>query len=432
MPAETSLAALIKARASVAQMEVLSAAKEVAARLQTPLYLVGGAVRDLLATGELRDFDLVVEGNGIELARQVAEQIEGRFRAHDRFLTAEVGNDEFRADIVTARTEKYDQPAALPSVTAADMETDLARRDFTVNSMAYRLWPAEPPVLLDPYFGQRDLEEGWLRVLHQRSFVDDPTRILRGVRLGSRLGLAMEPETLKLAKEAIVSGAFEPLSAHRLRNELVLLLSEPDVEESLRRLEDMGFFGLLGSEDRLDSQRWNDVNRLVKQRETMIDSPTPVRWWLTIVMALMLEAPLSSRRRAARRLGLDDELERTLVEAPERLERAVSLLSEATVEAHRVRRVLDALSTEEIALLGAVATGQVQTRLDEWTATLRHIDLSIDGTDLVEAGFPPGPEFGRALESTLDARLDGVIDESQELEFAVGELEKGSPGRSAE
>lgn len=432
MPAETSLAALIDARASLAQKKVLTAAQEVAAERETPLYLVGGAIRDLLATGELRDFDLVVEGDGIGLARELAQRIDGRFRSHDRFLTAEVANEDIRADIVTARVERYDEPAALPSVTAASMEEDLARRDFSVNSMAYRLWPAAPLLLLDPFSGKVDLDDGWLRVLHRDSFIDDPTRILRGVRLGSRLGLTMEPGTLELAEEAIALGAFEPLSPDRLRSELILVLSEREAEKSLRLLEEIGFLRFLGFSAPFASHQWSAVGQLIDQRESAVESEAPIRWWLAILMAVTFDAPHAERLELARRLGLDDDLERTLVDTPEQLERAFSLLSESSVAAHRVRRELDALSPEAIAVMGLVARGQVRSWLDKWTETLRYIELDIDGSDLIDAGYAPGPEIGRVLESTLDARLDGVIDGTQELQFADDELRRAKAKRDSQ
>lgn len=425
MPVESSLAAMIDARASTAQMELLAAAKQVAARLRAPLYLVGGAVRDLLATGELRDLDLVVEGDAIELARQLADQIGGSFRAHNRFLTSEVATDEIRADLATARTEIYDQPATLPVVSTGELKDDLSRRDFTVNSMAYRLWPEEPALLVDPFSGQRDLDEGWLRALHERSFSDDPTRILRGVRLGSRLGMRMDPETVRMATEAVASGAFEPLSASRLRQEMILLLEEPEVEESLRRLEEVGFLRFLGLTAPLEAQHWNAVKRLADQRSTLepaADSRRPVRWWLAYLMGIALDSPASSRAEMAQRLDLNEDLAGALVEAGEHLEGVVSVLSGEDVEAHTVRRVLETLTLEEIVLLGAVAEGTTKVWFERWVDSLRHIQLAISGADLVDAGFLPGPEIGRALEATLDARADDLIEPSQELQFAIEEL----------
>lgn len=425
MSADLSLAALIEARASVVQKELLVAASQVAARLRAPLYLVGGAVRDLLATGELRDLDLVVEGDGIELARLLAEEIGGSVRTHDRFLASEVANDDIRAHVVTARTEIYDQPAALPLVSAGDLEDDLSRRDFTINSMAYRLWPEEPTLLIDPFSGQRDLEEGWLRVLHDQSFFDDPTRILRGVRLGSRTGMKMEPETLGLAVEAVESGAFETLSASRLRQELILLLEELDVAESLRRLEKIGFLRWLGLTAPLEAHHWNAIDRLS-------DSRQPVRWWLACLMSTTLGAPVSNRVEMAKRLDLDKELAGALVGASEHLETALSILSGADVRAHTVRRALDALTPEETVLLGGVVAGATKNWFDEWSESLRHIRLSISGTDLADAGFSPGPEIGRALAATLDARVDGLIEPSQELPFAIEVLTSENHGRTPE
>ena len=185
---------------------------------------------------------MVVEGDGIELAARLAAALGGQVRAHPAFLTAVMvdpqGDD---IDVATARSERYRAPAALPEVRAAALREDLFRRDFTVNTMAIRLGPEPGAELIDLFDGRRDLEEKSLHVLHGRSFIDDPTRILRGVRLEQRLGFRLSPDTLELVEGALAEGVFDLLSGSRLREELILLLDDPALAlGGIERLAELG------------------------------------------------------------------------------------------------------------------------------------------------------------------------------------------------
>src|SRR4029077_16040913 len=187
----------------------------------------GGTVRDILLGEPGFDVDVAVEGDAIGLARAIAKQLAGRVREHEKFGTAVVlyGDDQ-RVDVVTARTEFYDAPAALPTVEHASIRDDLRRRDFTINAMAASLRGGDFGRLLDPFGGRRDLVAGRIRVLHNLSFIDDPTRILRGIRYENRYGFRMDEHTARLARGCIEMGLVGDLSSERLRDELELLLSE--------------------------------------------------------------------------------------------------------------------------------------------------------------------------------------------------------------
>jgi len=214
----------------------------VAAEMGVEAWLVGGTVRDLLLGRDGPDLDFVAVGDGAGLAAAVQRALGGRLLRHAEFLTADVIDAEgVHLDVATARQESYEAVAALPDVwPAATLDDDLSRRDFTVNAMALRL-PASLPEsvndgldvgglaasasLADPSGGRRDLAAGALRVLHERSFLDDPTRVLRGVRFEARLGLRLTPETEELARQAVAAGAFARLSGSRLRRELISAVS---------------------------------------------------------------------------------------------------------------------------------------------------------------------------------------------------------------
>src|SRR5919109_1443387 len=205
------------------------------------VYLVGGTVRDILLGERNFDVDIAVEGDAIALAEALAGALGGRVRPHPQFGTAVVlYGEDGRVDVVTARTEFYDAPAALPSVEHASIREDLFRRDFTINAMAVSLRGEDFGRLVDPFHGRRDLREGVIRVLHNLSFIDDPTRIFRAIRYENRYGFRMDEHTVRLARGCIEMGLVGDLSSARLRDELVLLLEEGEVEHSILRLAELG------------------------------------------------------------------------------------------------------------------------------------------------------------------------------------------------
>src|SRR5207302_3864097 len=228
----------------LAQLERLAPVFEAVAALSEAydgVYLVGGTVRDILLGEPSFDVDIAVEGDAIALAQSLADALGGRVRAHEKFGTAVViyGEGE-RVDVVTARTEFYDAPAALPTVEHASIREDLFRRDFTINAMAASLKGADFGRLVDPFGGRRDLEARRIRVLHNLSFIDDPTRIFRAIRYENRLGFRMDDHTERLARGTVEMGLVGDLSSERLRNELIALLEEGPGHHSILRLREIG------------------------------------------------------------------------------------------------------------------------------------------------------------------------------------------------
>jgi len=428
---ELSLAASLEESASPEQNRYLDVCQAAAAQLEMPLYLVGGAIRDLLLTGKTLDLDidLVVEGDALALGEVVAQELGVRPRAHRRFLTAEIELGDTHIDLVTARRERYDEPASLPRVEPGELEDDLARRDFTVNAMALRLWPPGDEQVVDPWGGREDLAKRRLRVLYDRSFFDDPTRILRGARIGARLNLEFDTRTANLAAEAIAVGAFDPLSGTRLRHELILLLEDEQVELSLKRLAELGFLPVLNLPRKWTESDWTPLRSVLKLREKGLpgaaDDLEP-HWWLALLMSLCARDPRSEREQLARRLDLDGELRRTLVDFAERTERAVAVMEAPDATPHEVCVMLDALAPEELVVVMATGSDEVIRWVDRWLTELRDLRLAIDGDDLRAVGFAESPQLGRALEETLTARQNGSIDVSQELEFAVETMRKES------
>jgi tRNA nucleotidyltransferase (CCA-adding enzyme) len=398
-------------------------AAEVSRRHGIPAFLVGGVVRDLLLGRETRDLDLVVEGDGLAFARLYAKALDGRAREHPAFLTAVViDRDGVHVDLATARSEFYRAPAALPEVQTSALRQDLFRRDFTINTLAVRLGPETSPELIDFFGARRDLDEKTLRVLHSLSLIDDPTRVLRAVRLEARLGFHISAETRRLIGVALREGVFERLSGTRLREELYALLDEPaSALRALERLDELELVGVLHPQLRLDAGTrarlrecqaawdWLEVAGLpeprVEPRRLLL---------LALVFALGEEATAG----LADRLALAGHDRERLLEAVRRVLVAAEIL-DAAPPPHRVYRTLQPLHGEEILFLLAIGDEERRGRVRHYLTELQGLRLAVRGSDLLGHGVPAGPELGRALEVTLDARLDGRIPASAELEFAL-------------
>jgi tRNA nucleotidyltransferase (CCA-adding enzyme) len=397
---------------------------DVSRESRIPVYLVGGFVRDLLLERENRDLDLVAEGDGLEFAARLAEAVSGRARIHQAFLTAVVVDREgFHFDVATARSEFYRAPAALPEVQTSALRQDLFRRDFTINTLAIRLGPESKPELIDYFGGRRDLKERTLRVLHSLSFIDDPTRILRAVRLELRLGFRISPETLHLAEVALSEGVFDHLSGSRLREELALLLDDPALAlRGVERLAELGVLRALDPRLELDEA----VRARLREARAAHDwyrlegiADPAVEAWRLLLMALAAGFEPEDLVRLADRFMLAGEDRLLLTGFPARLATARSALhGRQPVPPHRIAEALEPLSGEELLLLMAEGDEMVRAWVRRYLTELRHLRLGIRGSDLLAAGVPPGPRIGEALRATRQARLDGRIAEADELRYA--------------
>ena len=392
-------------------------------------YLVGGFVRDLLLGREDRDLDVVVEGDGPAFARRLAAVLGGRVREHEAFLTAVVKlPDRSAIDVATARSEFYRAPAALPEVESSALRQDLYRRDFTINTLALRLGPQRSVELVDFFGGQRDLKEGVLRVLHSLSFIDDPTRVLRAVRLSLRLDLQISSETLRLIRVAVAEGVFDQLSGSRLREELDLLLDEPATAvRGLERLDELGVLPAIHPGLRVDARRL----ALLREARAAFDwhrlaglADPPVRLSRLLVLALARPLAAAARRELAVRLQWPPADADLLERFPWRIERALRELADPALRPHRAHQALGGLRGEELLLLFAEGGEEERAWVRRELVELRRLRLTVTGGDLVAQGHAPGPAIGAALAATRAARLDGEIGPDGELAHALAWLRR--------
>ena len=382
------------------------------------VFLVGGTVRDILLGERNFDVDVVVEGDAIALARAVADELDGRVRAHRKFGTAVViyGENE-RLDLVTARSETYHAPAVLPTVAPGTIQEDLHRRDFTINAMAVSLKGENLGELVDPFAGRLDLESGRIRVLHDRSFIDDPTRILRAIRYEDRYGFRMDEHTVELARQCIATGHVGDLSGARLRDELMALLEEGDVSHAIPRLAELGAEKEVHPHVVADEEAVRLFDRLRALNERYRLGIPAWRLGLEALARNLPHAEIDTWLHALKVRNHDiDQIEGAIVEGP-RIAADLGGTPADVVEAAEHR--------DPDAPLFALALTDSE-RLHEYFERLRGIRLEIDGTDIAELGLAESPRVGEILRELRRRKLNGELD-GKESELAAARELVGQP-----
>jgi tRNA nucleotidyltransferase (CCA-adding enzyme) len=404
--------------------DLLRTAGQVAERTGVAAYAVGGFVRDLLLDRPNLDIDIVAEGDGIAYAGALAHALGADFAAVTRFGTAHLRlplqSPELpaRMDVATARRETYVSSGALPAVEQAGLNEDLYRRDFTINAMAIRLTPQGPGALIDPFGGQSDLGAGQIRILHPRSFCDDPTRILRAVRFAQRHDFQLEPGTWEAARSAVEQGCLDTVSMERLSRELLLILQEPQSGGALATLAELGVLARLLPGVTLSSAEKAQLDRVDQLGGEVPDlAQAAAAPWLTKLLLLLHTLPPSQGSALIARLKLNREQSQTLRQSLTVWITALAILKSPDAKPSQVARTLAGWRPEGLLLLYMLGAGESVTRYwQDW----RHVGLAITGADLIRAGVPAGPAIGRALALVLADRLDGAApDRASQLSLAL-------------
>ncbi|MET0560060.1 MAG: CBS domain-containing protein [Gaiellaceae bacterium] len=377
------------------------------------VYLVGGTIRDILLGEESFDVDIAVEGDAIAFSYALAGALGGRATPHQRFGTAIVSyGDGERIDVVTTRTEFYDAPGALPTVERAGLREDLLRRDFTINAMAASLGVDDFGRLVDPYGGRADLDARVLRVLHNLSFIDDPTRIFRGVRYEARHGFRFEDHTARLLRGCIEMGLVGDLSSSRLRDELVALLEEPGASAGIRRLGELGADRAIHPHLRGDDGAAALFSRAAELRDELaVDLP---RWHIGLA-ALAREMPPDEAYDWLDRLTLRRRDAERIVGAVTVAPRIVARLRSDHLDAAQVVALADPFAPDAPLLALAI---EDRPELREYFDRLRDVRLEIGGGDLIALGLPESPQIGEILGEIRKRKLNGELD-GREAELAA-------------
>jgi tRNA nucleotidyltransferase (CCA-adding enzyme) len=436
----------LQAKLTPSLWELLTRAARLAQTWGWQLYLVGGAVRDLLLappTGNLAitDIDLVVDGfhqsadvgAGVKLATALQEVYpDTRLDIHGAFQTAALLWDrdpEFGSlgiDIATARTEFYPYPAANPEVEASSIRQDLYRRDFTINAMALRLTDSAAPPLLDFFGGVSDLQTQQVRVLHPNSFIEDPTRIYRGVRFAVRLGFQLEARTIEYIRYAIASGVYDrtaqanpktPALQTRLKTELKYLLQSSYWQAALELLADLGALQCIHPTLKLDRELLQQLKFLARCLPRFDSARTSVHWQLRLELIIAALSP-AYRRSVAANLQLPDES----IDRLQNLDAAQTEIISSLPNCHRISEIVQLLKQYDLAMLILIGIRAempvIRRQIWQYLTIWAQIRPILTGDDLRKLGYKPGPQYRQMLDNLLTATLDGeVLDRSSAKAF---------------
>jgi len=459
---------------------------EIAARYKYAAYAVGGFVRDLLRHTSNMDLDIVIEGDGIDFARHLAQQLGGTMRAHEKFHTAVVKLDlmvleqtfgraetirdlssqgphengnapvlpqvssggEFRIDVATARLEYYEYPAAMPSVELSSIKLDLYRRDFTINALAIHLNPDKFGVLVDFFNCQNDIKDQQIRVLHNLSFVEDPTRIFRAIRFEQRLGFQLGKLTERLMKKAIKMDMYGRFSGRRFFHELQWILSEENPLPAIYRMDKFKLLAFLDPAIRLD-QRLKDILRETHRGISwykLLYLNEPFSQWLVFLMGLTVKLSTKKMMGFCEKFDLPERYKISLVRnkvamnkiervlkkrsmdaagiAPDRLGETAEVFSskEAPMKGPPLRPsevywLLKGLSIESLlCLMGITEESSGKKAVSLYVTHLRNVKTFLHGNDLKKMGYKQGPIYAKILNHLLEANLDGIVSSRREEE----------------
>jgi tRNA nucleotidyltransferase (CCA-adding enzyme) len=379
-----------------------------------PIYAVGGYVRDLLLGLRSMDIDLVVEGDAIAVARRVGDFLKVAVTAHPRFGTARLRlSDEINLDLASARTEQYPQSAALPEVRPAPLLADLARRDFGINAMAARVGRRRFGPLIDPLGGCEDLRRGRIRVLHERSLIDDPTRIFRAARFEARYRFVIARGTVRLIEAAVGGGVIGQLAGSRIFTELLLIGEEPPAPRVFRRLSELGVLAAVHPKlAELDEAfgLFDRLRRVLARSSSLplLESPALGEVYL---LGMLYHLHPRTVVGVIRRLNPPGRSAEKLVADLEACRWTVRRLCRATdLRQSRIGRLLDPLSPEARGLvLASLNRGPKRKAVSEYLTASREIAPLLKGEDLRGLGFRPGPIFRKIFAALRSGRLDGRL-----------------------
>lgn len=417
-----NVAKLIRDRLPRETREILKLAGDLGRKMRLPVYAVGGFVRDMLIGSTTQDIDLVAEGNGIAFARELAKELGGRAREHQKFLTSVVvyhdsKGEERHIDVATARLEYYEYPAALPTVELSSIKMDLFRRDFSINALAVRLDGDYYGDLQDFFGGRRDVKDRLIRVLHTLSFVEDPTRCIRAVRFEQRYKFRIGPGTEKLMKNILPMRLLEKLSADRLFNEIKRLCDEESAAACFERLDGLGILKALCPHLTLTPAKKAILRRIqeILAWYRLLYFEDEAQAWIAYFLALSRGLNYAEASQAYAGLGLPESRKTEIMRQRQKLRNLKPKLEEwqekddkGSANISQFCALLHDVSLETLlyAMVSLDNTG-LEKNISRYITQWRREKPDINGHDLMRLGIEPGPIYGELLREALNAKLDG-------------------------
>jgi len=387
---------------------------EIGDKLNFPVFIVGGVVRDLFLGIENYDIDIVVEGDGIKYARELSRSWEGRIKSHEKFRTAVVIlTDGFKIDVATARREFYEYPAAFPKVELSSIKKDLYRRDFTINAMAIQLNQKYFGKLIDFFGGQKDLRIGIIRVLYNLSFVEDPARIIRAIRFEQRYNFKIDKATEDFLKKAIDDKLLSRLRKKRITEELILILKEENPLKSLKRMEELGALKYILPDVELDEdtvERFNKVkDNYYFWKRNMSDEK--IELWVIYFCCLIRNLKKSQIQIIYKKLIIKQKSLDKINNCYSNLDQIIKMISQKNkISPSVIYLKLKGLPNEILFLAIAESdTNIAKERINNYFKKYKKESLYISGKELKELQVKPGPIYSQILNKLLCAQLDGEV-----------------------
>jgi tRNA nucleotidyltransferase (CCA-adding enzyme) len=399
--------------------QLISLVGDLASKDKTPVYLVGGFVRDLFLDAGNLDLDIVVEGDGIRFAERLSSSLKAKLTRHRRFGTATIAlNPELKVDVSTARKEHYPHPACLPVVSSGTMQDDLFRRDFTINAMALSIAKNDFGRLLDPFGGRDDLTGRKIRILHDLSFIDDPTRILRAVRFEQRFNFKIEANTLQRIKEAVKLAMLSKVNPHRIRDDLILILKEKDPPKEIKRINNLIGFGFLDAKVSLSANTYSflrSASSQIRWFEETSPSRRPLDKWLIYFSCLIDNLTPAAAKNLCSILALRNGEEKRILCYKNLPFKLVKELSKRQINPFRLFEILEPLSYEVIILVMArQRNNNLKKNISAFLKFYNGLRIHISGMDLRKLGVSPGPGYQKIFRKVLEARLNGRVSTREE------------------
>lgn len=422
---------------------------DIAHKAHLPVYLVGGFVRDLILGVKNFDVDIVVEGDGIGFAEKLSALFNAKLVSHKRFGTATISGIKspvqrtrldrlgLKIDIASARKEYYPEPAHLPVVSGGSLRDDLYRRDFTINAMAINLAKGDFGRLIDFFGGKTDLLKKKIRVLHNLSFIDDPTRILRAIRFEKRYNFRIEPKTLRALKEAVNLKMLHNVQPQRLREELILILKEENPLSRIKRIQGLAGFDFINPHLSLSEKTYQFLACVEKQinwfkknypHRRLIDD------WLVYFMGIVDSLTIKDAQAVCKKFVFSAGEEKRILIYKKISRKFILGLSKEKILPSKIFAGFEPLSYESLLLLKAkYANRPFQKHIEDFFEIYNGMRIFISGHDLAALGVEPGPAYQRIFSRVLNAKLDGLVKtKEEELALTKKLLTRGARRRNVE
>lgn len=394
-------------------IDVLKNAGKNAEDLGITVYAVGGFVRDLLLRKPNYDIDLVVEGDGIKFAKYFASTYGARTTYHRKFATAVITlSENIKVDVASARLEYYERPAALPQVEMSSIKLDLYRRDFTINTLAIKLNPRSFGELIDFFGAKRDIKDKTIRVLHNLSFVEDPTRIFRALRFEQRFGFHLSKLTVSLIENAVKMNFFSNISGRRLLNEIILLLQEERIIPLIKRMGDFDLLKLVHPKIVFDTHMKEFLERIenVFSWFKLLFIDEKYEQWIVYFAGLIDVIKKDDTKNIMKSFSLTREETQKITCIKDKLPKILSKMYSTTMKPSAVYHLLKPLPLEaQLYMIAKTTDEKTRRSISHYFTHTKHVKVELTGNDLIAIGLTPGKIFKKILNAILDAKIDGVL-----------------------